>query len=140
MHKRAPCHTAHLLTALMSVAVVAACGPKVRVQGNGQIAEARREVGAFTQISISDDLQAEVQPGPTSVVLHFDSNLLPHVRTEVSETTLTLATYPGEELRKPSTSGVMPRRLGCGRGRVGGKPCHDLDRKRCTDRTLTVAA
>jgi hypothetical protein len=69
------------------VMALAACGD---VQGNGDIVEQDRSVGAFSGIFLSEGLHGDVAVGPqASVKIRGDSNLLEYIRLELRDGVLT---------------------------------------------------
>jgi hypothetical protein len=66
------------------VLVAAGCSSTRQVEGDGDIIEEPRTVEPFTGVAVSDLLRVEVSPGPHSVVLAMDKNLVPLLRTRVA--------------------------------------------------------
>lgn len=60
------------------------------VEGDGIAARDQRQVAAHGELEVSGSMQVEVQvrPGPASLLVEADGNLLPYVRTEAHGNTL----------------------------------------------------
>lgn len=75
-----------MLAALLAMALVG-CED---IQGNGDIVEQERPVGAFARVSLAEGLHGDVIVGPeTSVKIRGDSNLLEFIRLELRDGVLT---------------------------------------------------
>lgn len=78
--------TQRLLTGVLALALVG-CGA---IQGNGNIVEQDRPLGAFAGVFLAEGLHGEVAVGPEKGVrVRGDSNLLDYIRLEVREGMLT---------------------------------------------------
>src|SRR5688572_26470236 len=60
------------------------------INGSGVSAEERRDVAPFRHVHVKAGLHADVRPGPQSVVVFGDDNIVPHVVTRVSGSVLTI--------------------------------------------------
>lgn len=69
---------------LLLGAVVSGC----QLQGNGVDASDARPLQGFRSVHVRAGLVAEIRPGPFSVVVEGDSNIVPHVLTTVHGETL----------------------------------------------------
>lgn len=88
----------HARTALLlPLALVPACMER----GNGEAATVHPELGAFSKVDVGGVfvVQAEVAPGPATVELRGDSNLLPLVELHVQ----------GDTLHAHTRDNVLPR-------------------------------
>jgi putative autotransporter adhesin-like protein len=56
--------------------------------GNGIREEEQRTLGSFERVTVRGALEVRVTPGPTSVSLSIDANLLPRIRTFLDTNTL----------------------------------------------------
>ena len=62
---------------------------KDAIQGNGQVSVERRAIGSLSSLEMSGPVHVEVRVGAEpSLQVEADSNLLPHVRTDISGATL----------------------------------------------------
>ncbi len=73
-----------LPTLLLSLSLACTLG----IAGSGRAVDDSRVVSDFDAVEVSAGLVADVAPGPTSVVVHGDDNLVPHVVTRVRGRTL----------------------------------------------------
>src|SRR5207244_10086930 len=64
-----------------------------RIRGNGVIKTEDRPVGSFTDVEAEGGYQLEWRPGPPSLRLTTDENLLPKVETTVFRTLLRIKTH-----------------------------------------------
>jgi len=80
------------LAALLAALPVAAFGQVVI--GNGRVETERRDVGAFSSLSLSGSGDLRVRKGPRKVTVTADSNILPYVITEVSRGRLEIGLKP----------------------------------------------
>lgn len=87
----------HFAWALLLLGSLTACGDSV-IRGDGQLVTSHRSAPAFTGVSISDDLVAEVGVGDQSITLVFDANVEPHVRTELESGALVVGEDEGFDL------------------------------------------
>lgn len=89
-------HRALAATGLIAVALLVGCTSRIRIDngvvGAGSLLTETREVGtAFDRIEVGGGIVLDVSVGPeTSVELEAQENLLPILRTEVEEDTLTV--------------------------------------------------
>lgn len=75
-----------MLGAVLTMALVG-CGD---IEGNGDIVEQERSVGAFSGVFLAEGLRGDVTVGPqASVKIRGDSNLLEYIRLELREGVLT---------------------------------------------------
>jgi hypothetical protein len=94
----------------------ASCGFADAVRGNGKIETERRDVSAFTSVSVSGSGTLRVHEGSRKVEIIADSNILPYITTEVSGgvlkigfkplTSITRATKMEYDVTVPSLEGV----------------------------------
>jgi len=94
----------------------ASCGFADVVRGNGKVETDRRDVSAFTSVSVSGSGTLRVHEGSRNVEIIADSNILPYITTEVSGgvlkiglkplTSITRATKMEYDVTVPSLEGV----------------------------------
>ena len=60
------------------------------IEGSGRAASEQREVPSFSHVLVRAGLRADVRPGPQSVVVTGDDNIVPHVMTNVRGSVLTI--------------------------------------------------
>lgn len=60
------------------------------VAGSGVIATEHRKVDDFSEVSLAGGLEVSIRPGPTSVVLEGDDNIIALYRSEVKDGRLTI--------------------------------------------------
>ncbi len=65
----------------------------VGIRGNGQIKTEERAISAFTEIDAGGAFAIEWQNGPPALRITTDENLLPYVKSDVSDNTLRLRTH-----------------------------------------------
>jgi hypothetical protein len=87
----------HFAWALLLLGSLTACGDSV-IRGDGQLVTSHRSAPAFSGVSVSDDLVAEVGVGEQSITLLFDANVAPHVRTDVESEALVVGEDEGFDL------------------------------------------
>ncbi|MDF2692145.1 MAG: hypothetical protein K0S65_528 [Labilithrix sp.] len=86
--------------------VLAACKDSEAIEGNGVIVSEQRVVPAFSALSISENLSAEVAVGPTALTVEMDDNLVRRVVSEVRDGVLFVEPLSGPELRPTSKARV----------------------------------
>lgn len=74
-------------------------GCKNKIRGNGRIVTENRSVPAFTQVKLSSSFDVELSPGPVSVSITSDENLIKEIETEVEDGTLRIRTANDNWLR-----------------------------------------
>jgi Putative auto-transporter adhesin, head GIN domain len=81
------------LIAAVSLLLLLAAGCDWRgIRGNGEIKTEQRPMTAFTRIDASGFYNIEWQPGPPSLSLTTDENLLSHIETSVRDNVLKIET------------------------------------------------
>lgn len=95
-----------LVSTILLLLGLSACHGDEVLRGNGQLVESSRSVSAFTGVSISDEIEAEVELGATALTLHYDANLLDHVRTRVDAGVLDIGAAADVDL-DPSPGAVV---------------------------------
>jgi hypothetical protein len=85
-------------TLVLPLVLLSACA-FAQTKGNGVSQEQQREVGAFEQVHIASGLKATVKPGPASVRVSGDENVLPLIETEVEGGRLVARVKRGQNLR-----------------------------------------
>lgn len=79
-------HSNHLVSRSVRWSLVVALASLLggcQFQGDGIEASESRTTGPFRSVHVRAGLEAEIHQGPFSVVVHGDSNILPHVLTTV---------------------------------------------------------
>ena len=82
-----------IFPALLLVLLLSAGCDWHRIRGNGHIKTEERPVAAFTDVDASGAYELEWHPGPPSLRLTTDENLLPKVETFVKGTLLKIKTH-----------------------------------------------
>lgn len=75
------------LIAVLAISIQVSCGASQQIKGSGNIKKEERTVQAFTKIEVSTAIQIVLTQGNgnPSIVVEADDNLLPYIRTKVSE-------------------------------------------------------
>jgi hypothetical protein len=91
------------------------------VQGSGRVVDQNRQVAEFSRVQVASGIQARIEPGPRSLSLRGDDNLLALVRTEVKNGTLLIGFEPHSSvhMEKPVVASIRAPRLD-GLGASGG--------------------
>lgn len=87
-------------------------GGSQRIEGNGDITQEARDVGAFESLSLAGSFKVQVRQGSTDKVeIKADRNLLPYLETKVVDgskgRTLEISTKRGYSLRSGSAPVVL---------------------------------
>ena len=81
-----------LLALLVSGCVFSVNSFDDQIEGDGNVTKEKREIDDFTHIENHDVIDVTLTEAGNDLEVKADSNLLPHIKTEVNNATLTLAT------------------------------------------------
>jgi hypothetical protein len=87
---------------VMGVISMTACN-KIRIEGNHNQSVETRAMSGFSQVRMADNFEVDIHKDSVSrVEIHAETNIIPHIKTEISGNVLNIGTK-GKHLLKPTT-------------------------------------